>query len=125
MAFYTFMGCKLSSGIDCVLDLVNFNHELEDADLVITGEGRVDAQSLMGKALSGIARRVLAVKKPMLVIGGRVADIEMLNRSGIKNPLEVTPRDMSDDEAMRPDVAMQNIYDAVYKWAKVKASSTK
>ncbi len=123
LAFYTFMGCKLSSGIDCVLDLINFNNEVEDADLVITGEGRVDAQSLMGKALTGIARRVLSVKKGLLVIGGRVADIEILNRSGIKNPLEVTPQGMSDEEALRPDVAMQNIYDAVYKWAKAKADA--
>lgn len=117
MAFQTFMGAKLSSGIDCVLDLINFNSEIEDADLVITGEGRVDSQSLMGKVLTGIARRTLAAKINLLAIGGRVADCEILARSGVKNVLEVTPEDMSDEEAMLPDVAMKNIYDKVSEWA--------
>lgn len=117
MAFQTFLGCKLSSGIDSVLDLINFNDEIEDADLVITGEGHVDAQSFMGKALYGIARRVRAAKINLLVIGGRVKDREILDRSGIKDPLVITPDSMSDEEALQPDVAMKNIYDRIVDWA--------
>lgn len=116
MAFLTFMGSRLSSGIDSVLDQIKFNDEIEDADLVITGEGHVDAQSFMGKALYGIVRRVRAAKINLLVIGGRVSDRDILDRSGIKNPLAVTPDDMSDEEALRPDVAMKNIYDRITEW---------
>ncbi len=117
MIFQTLLGCKLSSGIDCVLDLINFNTEIENADWVITGEGRIDSQSLMGKVLKGIARRTLAVKINLLAIGGKVADRDTLARSGVKHILEVTPEGMPDEEAMRPDVAMKNIYDKVTEWA--------
>ena len=125
MAFQTLMGCQLSSGINAVLDLVNFNDELVDADLVITGEGRVDSQSLQGKVLSGISRRTIEAKVPLLVIGGRIADKESLSRQGIKDTLPVSPASMPDEEAVLPDVAMKNIYDAITAWLEKRTKNTK
>ncbi|MCQ2345052.1 MAG: glycerate kinase [Paludibacteraceae bacterium] len=116
LAFQTFMGCRLASGIDAVLDLIKFNDEIADADLVITGEGRVDSQSLMGKVISGIARRTISSKIGLLVICGRLADREILNRSGIKEILAISPDSMPDEEAILPDVAMKNIYDGITEW---------
>ncbi len=56
---------KICSGIDAVLDAADFDRKIEGADAVITGEGKLDMQSLFGKAISGVAER--AVKKGVLV----------------------------------------------------------
>ncbi|MEA4934216.1 MAG: glycerate kinase [Lawsonibacter sp.] len=69
-----FLGAELKSGIEAVLDMVNFEHCLEGADLVITGEGRIDSQSLHGKVISGIARRTSPRQIPLIAIVGGIAD---------------------------------------------------
>lgn len=52
-----FLDAKLKSGIDVILDLCHFEQELEDCEYIITGEGKLDPQSMMGKVLSGIRKR--------------------------------------------------------------------
>lgn len=69
----TFLSGQLVSGIDWSLDLLDFDHLVEEADLVIVGEGRLDRQSLAGKTPIGIARRVPA-GIPVLAICGSLAD---------------------------------------------------
>lgn len=61
---------RLESGIDLFLDAINFEELLFDADLVITGEGNFDSQSLGGKAVSGICRRAKAADVPVILIAG-------------------------------------------------------
>ena len=56
-ALVGFMGAKLKSGIETVLDFVEFDRLLEGADLVVTGEGRIDGQSVFGKVPVGVAKR--------------------------------------------------------------------
>jgi glycerate kinase len=63
---------RLQSGIDLVLDVTRFDEKLREADLVITGEGRVDAQTRHGKALSGLLRRTGAAGVPVLAVAGQV-----------------------------------------------------
>ena len=66
-----FLDAELKSGIETVLDTVSFDQALDGADLVITGEGRIDAQSVRGKVISGIARRTRAGGVPLVaVVGG-------------------------------------------------------
>lgn len=67
-----FLGAELKSGIEAVLDAVSFDRQLEGTDLVITGEGRIDGQSLQGKVISGIARRTSARGIPLLAITGGI-----------------------------------------------------
>ena len=67
-----FLGARLTPGIDLLLDLVGFDEALAGADLVVTGEGSFDAQSLSGKAAVGVARRALAAGVPVIVLAGRV-----------------------------------------------------
>ena len=67
-----FLGGTLRSGIEAVLDAVDFDRRLEGADLVLTGEGRIDGQSFRGKVLSGVARRTRARHIPLLALGGGV-----------------------------------------------------
>lgn len=65
------LGASLRSGVDVVLDLVGFETACAGADLVITGEGAIDAQTLQGKAVAGVARRSQALGVPVLAVCGR------------------------------------------------------
>lgn len=67
-----FLGAELKSGIECVLDMVGFDAMLEGTDLVITGEGRIDSQSVHGKVISGIARRTKPRNIPLIALVGGI-----------------------------------------------------
>ncbi|MCR5288452.1 MAG: glycerate kinase [Treponema sp.] len=69
-----FLGGKLKSGIETVLDTVHFNTLLQGTDIVFTGEGKIDAQSFHGKVISGIANRTKAAHIPLTVIAGDIGD---------------------------------------------------
>ena len=73
-ALHVFAGARLCRGIDAVLDLVRFDDMLKDADMVITGEGRVDSQSACGKVIHGIAVRAKAAGVPVVVIAGSIGE---------------------------------------------------
>jgi glycerate kinase len=74
-----FLGAELRSGIVLVLDLIGFHDALEGTDLVITGEGKIDAQSLRGKAPVGVARAAAEQGVPVVALGGivEVAELEL------------------------------------------------
>lgn len=118
-AFAALLGAKLRSGIDCILDILDFDNLVVDADLVISGEGQVDAQSLMGKALSGLIKRSNQAGVPVVVIGGRISDKEMIIKAGVSECLEVSSRSISQEEAMQPDIARQNIVSVLSNWIRV------
>ena len=85
-----FTNAKLRSGIDTVLDVVNFNDTLKGADAVITGEGRIDVQSLYGKAISGVCGRAMSAGIPVYCLVGCVGDdVEALKKMGIEDILDV------------------------------------
>ena len=67
-----FLGAALKPGIEAILDLVEFDSHLNGADLVITGEGRIDSQSFRGKVISGITRRTRAKGIPVIAIVGGI-----------------------------------------------------
>ena len=67
-----FLGGTLRSGIEAVLDAVDFDRRLDGTDLVITGEGRIDAQSVQGKVISGIAKRTAPRNIPLVAIVGGI-----------------------------------------------------
>jgi len=69
-----FLGAKLQRGIDLVLDYGGFADKAAQADLVITGEGRLDSQSLQGKVISGVARRCVPLGKKLIAICGCAGD---------------------------------------------------
>lgn len=83
-ALLAFCKAKFAAGIDIVLDVCGFEKELQDADLVITGEGRIDGQSVCGKVLYGIGMRAKKQNVPVIAIGGGVKeDSEALLDCGI------------------------------------------
>ncbi len=92
-----FLGATLQSGIDCILDAADFEKLSENADLVITGEGKMDSQSLFGKAPFGVAKRSRA-KKTIAVVGVLEADKEEARRLSIEEVIETNPLHLPFDE---------------------------
>ncbi|MCL2343474.1 MAG: glycerate kinase [Firmicutes bacterium] len=101
-ALKVFMGAELRRGIDVMLELVHFSELLRDADLVVTGEGNFDEQSLHDKAPIGIARLCKEAGVPCVVIAGGVGDgVEKAYDLGVSAVMPIIPRCMRLDEAMR------------------------
>lgn len=72
-----FFGAELKPGIETVLDLVHFEELLQGCDVVFTGEGRLDSQSIQGKTISGIGKRAHRCGVPVIaVVGGVAEDVE-------------------------------------------------
>lgn len=69
---YPFFNIEYAQGIDYILDLINFKSYVDKADLIITGEGRVDSQTLDGKVVSGVLN--YAKNKPVIILGGCVTE---------------------------------------------------
>ena len=69
-----FLGGELKQGIDAVLDTVGFEEIIRDADLILTGEGKIDSQSIRGKVVIGIARRAKPVGVPVVAVVGDIGD---------------------------------------------------
>ncbi|NPV43766.1 MAG: glycerate kinase [Firmicutes bacterium] len=85
-----FAGGKLKPGIDVILEMVRFEEIISDADLIITGEGRIDGQSLRGKAPVGVAKRAAKKGIPVLALAGDVDDsAEKLYEYGITSILSI------------------------------------
>jgi glycerate kinase len=87
-----FPKCRIRQGIDIVLDACGFSESLIGADLVITGEGRVDSQTLGGKAITGVLRRAKAAKVPAVIIAGS-ADPDTVSQlivSGVSAVIELS-----------------------------------
>ena len=79
-----FFGAKLQMGIETVLDTVGFDRIIRDADLIFTGEGKIDGQSLRGKVVIGVARRCKKHGVPLVALGGAIGDnIENAYEEGV------------------------------------------
>jgi len=88
---HIFLGAHLKSGIDLVLDELNFNDKIRDADLIITGEGRMDAQTLYNKGPIGVAHRAKAQNIPVLAIVGSVGPgYEAVHAEGITHVIPLS-----------------------------------
>lgn len=108
-AFAAFLGGKLCKGADMVLDAWNFDEQLSDADMVITGEGRLDRQTLMGKTPYRILERSRKMNVPVVAVGGSVIDREVLEQGGFTALVQVEAGNITLEEAMRPETTKANI----------------
>lgn len=118
-AFKEFLNASLERGVEMVLDAIGFDEIIAGADLVITGEGRVDSQTLTGKTPFGVAQRAIRQGIPVVAIGGSVAiDAHQAREAGFKDALQVTPEGMPLSEAMKQDVASENVYRTILKLMK-------
>jgi glycerate kinase len=94
-------GAVMRPGIDVVLDAARFEEALEGAGLVITGEGRLDAQTAMGKAPAGVAKRAARLGVPVAAIAGALGEgHEAVYAAGIDCAAGIAPGPMALEEAM-------------------------
>ena len=112
-AFLQYMNADCRSGIDLLLDAVHFDDLLAEADLVITGEGSADRQTLMGKLPYGILKRAKSHQVPVHLIAGLVADRQALLDAGFARVDCINPPGIALEEAMKPTTAMQHIMQTV------------
>ena len=104
-----FLNARLQSGIEMILDAVDFNEKIKGADLIITGEGSIDRQSLMGKTLSGVLDRAKKEGTPVLVLAGKVEDVEALNRAGFTAIFPIENGAVTLSDAMERNHSVENI----------------
>ena len=113
-AFLQYLNAKSMSGIQLLLDTIRFKELVADADLIITGEGSADRQTLMGKLPMGILEQ--AGHTPVYLIAGRISDREELLNAGFARVDCINPPGIMLEEAMRKEVAQQNIIINTYKY---------
>ena len=111
-AFLTFTDAVLESGISIVLEETKLEDYIKDADLVITGEGRLDGQTAFGKAPVGVAALARKSKVPVIALAGSVTkDAVECNSHGIDAFFPVLRQITSLEEAMKPENAKSNMAD--------------
>ena len=115
-ALFSYLDATYRSGINFLMNKSGFSADIEGADLVITGEGCIDRQSLMGKVVGGILTKCLNKKIPVLAFGGKVKDREVLLKEGISGICPITPVNIPTDEAMKPEIAEYNLYTAALRF---------
>lgn len=111
-AFRTFTNAVLESGIRIVLEETKLEERIREADLVITGEGRLDAQTVMGKAPVGVAKIAKKYNLPVIAFAGAVTpDAGICNAHGIDAFFPILRRVSTLEEAMEPEAASRNLTD--------------
>lgn len=108
-AFMQYLGAEMKSGADLLLDLIDFNDKIKDADLVITGEGRADRQTLMGKLPQRILERSKRCGVPVGLIAGQIAEKERLLSAGFAFADCITPKGQPLAEAIKKETALGNL----------------
>lgn len=109
-AFLTFLNGVLEPGISIVLRETKLEQYMKDSDLVITGEGRLDGQTAMGKAPVGVAELAKKYKKPVIAFSGCVTeDAGACNRCGIDAFFPILRKPVTLEEAMDKENARKNM----------------
>ena len=116
-AFLQYLNAECRPGIELLLDTIHFRKIVKDADLVITGEGSADRQTLMGKLPMGILQQSGDV--PVCLIAGRISNKEELQKAGFAHVECINPVGIPLEEAMRKEMATRNITDTIRTWNKV------
>ncbi len=112
-AFLVYLDGKLVPGSQLILGKTKLEDYIKDADIVVTGEGRLDFQTAMGKAPIGVAKLAKKYKKPVLAFAGAVTkDADECNRQGIDAFFPILRGVCTLDEAMNHENAMKNMTDA-------------
>lgn len=112
-AFHGFLGGSLEPGAKLVLNVLGIEDELKNADILITGEGRMDSQTAMGKAPAEVAQLAKTVNpsiKTIAVCGCAAPDADVVNKAGIDAYFPILHQVVSLDEAMDKAVAERNLY---------------
>lgn len=101
-ALLAFLGARMERGVRLVLETLRFEEQLREADLVLTGEGRIDRQTTaFGKTLTGIGEQAKRRKVPVIALAGSLgADVGDYRDAGLSGVFSIVPRPMALEEAM-------------------------
>lgn len=109
-AFLSYLHASLSPGVELILDAINLSDALNDADIVVTGEGQLDRQTAMGKAPVGVAKLAKAHDAKVLAFSGSVTkEAVACNQAGIDAFFPILRRIVTLEEAMEPSTARSNM----------------
>ena len=115
-ALKAFLDSELVPGAEMVLDAIGFDSLVGGADLVITGEGRIDAQTLKGKAPLCVLRRASMLGIPTVAVAGIVSDSGLLKGLGYEDILSINPPGLARETAMRHDTACRNLFETIKEY---------
>jgi len=109
------LGAEMHAGIEAVLEAVHFAEQVRKCDLVLTGEGKADRQTLTGKVPFGVlqATRRYAPGIPVILLAGKVEDRDALSDAGFNAVIQVTPDESLNDNYLDKSFARENIRRAV------------
>ena len=113
--FYVFLNATLKRGVDMVLDAIDFDSIIRGADLVITGEGKIDYQTVKGKTAAGVLARAKAQDIPVVAIVGRVEKCESVEQMGFAGVYAIWEEEMPLEVAMQSNTAAANVEKTVKK----------
>lgn len=116
------LGAELKPGSEIVLDMARFDEALAGADWVVTGEGRIDEQTGMGKAVGAVLGRAARAGVPVIGIAGAI-DIDTVDDGQFAALFSIQQAPVSLDEAMRRETALRNAYFTARQAAKLIAAS--
>lgn len=104
-----FFNAKIVPGAQLILDMLDFRTKIQQADFIITGEGKSDRQTLMGKIPSGILSEALKQNIPVILLSGGIENINELNKAGFVAVLSSTPAPLPLAQATEPQTACSNL----------------
>lgn len=103
------LGADAVCGIDAVIGMMGFDDVVAGADIVVTGEGRMDATTLLGKAPYGVCKWARRYDAPVIAFTADVKDAQILNAAGFLAVFPIQSGVLSEEESMRPEVASANL----------------
>lgn len=124
------LGASMVQGIQKVLDISRLDRKLDSCDIVITGEGRADAQTLRGKVPVGVLEYVRAHSVPenrpkVILVAGQVSDRQQILNAGFDAVLQITPEGIPLSEALDPVTASDNITQSMQSYLQQRCSGEK
>ncbi|PGS54198.1 glycerate kinase [Bacillus sp. AFS041924] len=109
-AFVGFLNANLQSGIKLILEITEMEKHIQGMDFVITGEGKMDGQTFMGKAPLGLAQLAKKHGVPVIALAGGInEDTALLNQHGITSYFSIVNAPLTLEEAMDPKVTYDNL----------------
>lgn len=109
-AFLSYLNAKLVPGVKLVMQAADIEEKIKKADIVVTGEGRLDSQTVMGKAPIGVARLAKKYNKKVIAFAGSISeDAVLCNENGIDAFFPIVRGIITLDEAVKTETAMKNM----------------
>lgn len=117
MALLAFLNADLKPGIDLIMEELRLEEHIQQADIVLTGEGRIDDQTLNGKSMMGIARRAQKHKVPVIAVAGSIdVDEKALHQEGITSVFSIIDKPMDLKDAIHhTDVLIESCLKNIFR----------